>query len=86
MGPDRTPISEGQLAVLGQGDLVAISGDAVLDGPSLTLEVLLLGGSPIREQVSWYGPFVMNTHDEIVQAVEDYRAGRMGRIPAKPAN
>jgi redox-sensitive bicupin YhaK (pirin superfamily) len=45
------------------------------------MEVLLLGGLPIREQVAWYGPFVMNTKAEIVQAIEDYQAGRMGQIP-----
>ncbi|MDP9302385.1 MAG: pirin family protein, partial [Actinomycetota bacterium] len=36
---------------------------------------------PIREQVSWYGPFVMNTKEEIIDAIEDYQAGRMGSIP-----
>jgi hypothetical protein len=45
-------------------------------------EVLLLGGLPIREQVARYGPFVMNTREEIIQAVEDFQAGRMGVIPA----
>ena len=44
---------------------------------------MLLGGSPSGEPVSWYGPFVMNTREEIIQAIEDYQAGRMGRIPAK---
>ncbi len=47
--------------------------------------MLLLGGLPIKEQIAWYGPFVMNTRDELTQAVEDYQAGRMGRIPAKHA-
>ena len=46
-------------------------------------EVLVLGGLPIREQVARYGPFVMNTRDEIVQAIKDFNAGRMGTIPAK---
>jgi len=86
VGHDRRPISEGQLAVLGDGDSVTIHADARQETPSPSLELLLLGGSPIREPLSWYGPFVMNTHEEIIQAIEDYRAGRMGRIPAKRAN
>jgi redox-sensitive bicupin YhaK (pirin superfamily) len=57
------------------------------DGDSVTLtagaeplEVLLLGGVPLKEPVVRYGPFVMNTEDEIRQAVVDYQAGRMGSI------
>ena len=46
-------------------------------------EILLLGGSPIDEPIARYGPFVMNTHEEIVQAVEDFNAGRLGSIPAE---
>ncbi|MCH7653762.1 MAG: pirin family protein [Chloroflexi bacterium] len=83
VGPDRRPINEGQLAVLGQGDVVTVFSDPKQDNGQPHLEVLLLGGSPIKEQVAWYGPFVMNTRDELIQAVEDYRAGRMGSIPAK---
>ena len=83
IGPDRNAIREGQLAVMGKGDVVTIFSDPKPESRSATLEVLLLGGSPIGEPVSWYGPFVMNTHEEIVQAIEDYRAGRMGSIPAK---
>jgi redox-sensitive bicupin YhaK (pirin superfamily) len=44
------------------------------------LEVLLIGGVPLKEPVVRYGPFVMNTEDEIRQAVIDYQAGRMGAI------
>ena len=83
VGADRLPIREGQLAVLGKGDLVSIFGDTKQENRSPSLELLLLGGSPIREPVAWHGPFVMNTREEIVQAIEDYQAGRMGRIPAK---
>ena len=83
VGPDRRPINEGQLAVLGQGDVVTIYCDLKQDNELPHLEVLLLGGSPIKEQIAWHGPFVMNTRDEILQAIEDYRAGRMGSIPAK---
>ena len=57
------------------------------DGETVTLtagdeplEVLLLGGVPLKEPVVRYGPFVMNTEDEIRQAVIDYQAGRMGAI------
>jgi redox-sensitive bicupin YhaK (pirin superfamily) len=85
LGAEGRPIGEGQLAVFGPGDAVTVSADRGQEGRSPTLEVLLLGGRPIREDISWYGPFVMNTRDEIIQAVEDYRAGRMGSIPAERA-
>ena len=52
------------------------------DGPFDALEVLLLGGLPIREPIAHYGPFVMNTREEIVEAIDDFNAGRMGTIPA----
>jgi redox-sensitive bicupin YhaK (pirin superfamily) len=44
-------------------------------------ELLVLGGQPIREPIAHYGPFVMNTREEIMQAMEDFNAGRMGVAP-----
>ncbi|MGZ6214328.1 MAG: pirin-like C-terminal cupin domain-containing protein, partial [Candidatus Limnocylindria bacterium] len=81
VGPEQAPIQDGQLAVLGAGDHVTITADRKPAGPSPTLEILLLGGQPIGEPIAHYGPFVMNTREEILQAVADYQAGRMGTIP-----
>jgi redox-sensitive bicupin YhaK (pirin superfamily) len=53
-----------------------------VEGPAEALDVLLLGGLPIREPIVHYGPFVMNTKAEIAQAIDDFNAGRMGTIPA----
>jgi quercetin 2,3-dioxygenase len=82
VGSGGRPIQAGQLVVLGEGDHLALAADADQDSHTPNLEVLLLGGRPIREPVAAYGPFVMNTRAELVQAVEDFQAGRMGHIPA----
>jgi redox-sensitive bicupin YhaK (pirin superfamily) len=85
VGADRRPIHLGQLAVYGAGDTITIAADAVQESRSPNLDVLILGGRPIREPVAAYGPFVMNTRAELMQAFEDYQAGRLGSIPAAHA-
>ncbi|MCU1463999.1 MAG: pirin [Acidimicrobiales bacterium] len=82
VGEERRPFAAGQLAVLGAGDTVTVRADETQESRSPNLEVIVLGGRPINEPVAWYGPFVMNTDDEIRQAMADFQAGRMGRIPA----
>ena len=82
VGTDSRPIGSGQLAVFGAGDALTIAADATQDSRTPAFDVLVLGGRPIREEVAWYGPFVMNTQDELRQAFDDFRAGRMGAIPA----
>jgi redox-sensitive bicupin YhaK (pirin superfamily) len=72
----------GRLAVLGAGDLVVVEAAGSQESRTPALEVLLLGGRPIREPIAWMGPFVMNTRDEIRQAIEDFQAGRLGSVPA----
>lgn len=80
-GAERTPFGEGQMVWFGEGDALTIRADAKQDPHTPTLELLVLGGQPIREPIAHYGPFVMNTREEIMQAMEDFNAGRMGVAP-----
>ena len=82
VGPGGQPIREGQLAVFGPGGGLVVEAERQQESRSPTLEMLLLGGIPIREPVVFHGPFIMNTREEIAQAVADYRAGRLGTVPA----
>jgi redox-sensitive bicupin YhaK (pirin superfamily) len=81
-GEGDQPVRTGQLAVFGDGDSLTISADTSQDSHTPSLDVLVLGGRPIKEPVYAYGPFVMNTREEVAQAFEDYQAGRLGSIPA----
>ncbi len=83
-GTGPAPIQTGQLAVFGAGNALTISALPLgqQESRSPNLDVLLLGGRPIGEPVAWMGPFVMNTREEVMQAVADYHAGRLGTIPA----
>jgi len=69
--------SRGQMAVLGDGDDLHMEVDA---SANEVAQVLLLAGEPIGEPVARYGPFVMNTEQELRQAFRDFEAGRMGEI------
>ena len=69
-GSGATAVGMQQLAVLGSGDEVSLT--ATVAGT----RAILVAGQPLREPVARYGPFVMNTRDEIMQAVDDFRAGR----------
>ena len=82
VGAERRPIKTGQLAVFGPGDALTVAALASQESRSPTLDVLILGGRAIREPVAWMGPFVMNTREEVLQAMTDYQAGRLGSIPA----
>ena len=76
VGAEKRPIQIGQLAAYGSGDAIRVNAGS-------ELELFIMGGQPIREPVAQYGPFVMNTRDELKQAFEDYQKGRLGVIPAE---
>jgi quercetin 2,3-dioxygenase len=76
-GDERRAVREGQMARFGDGGAVRLGVDENAAGPA---ELLLLGGVPHGEPVERHGPFVMNTREEIVQAIRDYQDGHMGNI------
>jgi redox-sensitive bicupin YhaK (pirin superfamily) len=71
---DGREVRDGQMAILGDGDAVR------LQGASGRGRLLLLAGVPHREPVARYGPFVMTSEQELIEAFHDYQTGRMGEI------
>ena len=73
IGPETAPMQPHRMAILRAGDdarqLLVRTGDT-------PARFLLIAGKPLREPVAHYGPFVMNTREELLQAVQDYQAGR----------
>ncbi|WP_328329175.1 MULTISPECIES: pirin family protein [unclassified Streptomyces] len=82
VGTDRRPAHTGQTAVFGAGSSLTVRADETQEAKSPDLEVVLLGGRPIREPMAHYGPFVMNSEAELKQAFEDFQRGRLGTVPA----
>ncbi|GGK67321.1 hypothetical protein GCM10007964_07920 [Sphaerisporangium melleum] len=81
-GTEKRPFGLGRSVVFGDGDAITIRAAENQDSRSAGFEVVLLGGLPIREPMAHYGPFVMNSHAELVKAFEDFQAGRLGTVPA----
>ena len=78
-GADQTPVEEHKMAVFEPSHgPVRVSGSS---DHSMT-EILLMAGKPLVEPVARHGPFVMNSQAEILEAIEDFEAGRMGKVAA----
>ncbi len=79
VGDDQSVLNEGDIAALGDGDQVRLT---VPTDADIRTRALLLAGKPLNEPVARHGPFVMNTAEEIEQAVRDYQNGVLGSIPS----
>ena len=81
IGAGAHPVTMGTTAVLVEGNVLSIAADQLQESRSESLEVFIIGGLPLNEPVFQYGPFVMSSHREILQAFEDFQSGRFGQIP-----
>ncbi|HEV2810562.1 MAG TPA: pirin family protein [Acidimicrobiales bacterium] len=81
VGLERRPVRTGNLTVLGSGDAFTVEADDDQDTRTGGMEVLFLGGRPLREPVALAGPFVMNTEAEVREAFDDFERGLLGEIP-----
>jgi quercetin 2,3-dioxygenase len=70
-GAGESVVKAGELAVLSEGTEVRLAGHS-----NETSRLILVAGKPLREPVARYGPFVMNTREQLIQAVEDFQKGR----------
>ncbi|MCW2815321.1 MAG: yhhW 4 [Nocardioides sp.] len=78
VGIDGRPLRTGQTAVLGAGDFLTVTADGSQEARSPKLEVVVVGGRPIREPLAWAGPFVMNTKAEVLEAYQSFQRGDFG--------
>ena len=81
VGSGEHPIHTGQTAALGAGDYLTATANRTQEGRSPKLDLIVVGGRPIREPLAWAGPFVMNSKAEVVRAFEDFQRGMFGHIP-----
>jgi redox-sensitive bicupin YhaK (pirin superfamily) len=82
VGVEGRPIRTGQSVVLGAGDYLTVTAALRQESRSPKLDVIVVGGRPIREPLAWAGPFVMNTKAEVLEAYQDFQRGAFGQLPA----
>jgi len=81
VGEEKHSITTGQLVTYRDGDVIVITANKTQESKSPELDVLILGGLPIKEPVAWMGPFVMNTKSEVLKAFDDFQKGVLGVVP-----